>query len=111
MPYDSNKVTFNDKMEIFYNNREFKKPEEIAKKQSMKPKNIEQVETNHQPEFLNQVAEKKKEQMERRRNMLFLKRLEEDGMRLKLARKDRHLLKDFEKSEDEEPLDKLDKIM
>jgi len=51
---------------------------------------------------LNAYEAKKKEMSDRRFNMLFLKRLENDGAKIFISKADRDLLRNFGKIEEEE---------
>ena len=62
-------------------------------------------------EYLNQYEKRKEEQNARRFQMLFLKRLENDGCKVSISKADRELLRNFGKVEEEKAVIELQKAI
>ena len=99
MPFDSSKVSFHDKMDMFYRMKE-KDKVVLPNKKASKPKKREERKAKVN-EYINAYELRKKEQSERRFQLLFLKRLENDGAIISISKADRELLRNFSKIEEE----------
>jgi hypothetical protein len=100
-PYDSSKVKFHDKMDMFFRMKDVDKVEVEGKRKTDKGKKNKEEKPDKVNEYINAYELRKKEQSDRRFQLLFLKRLENDGANVSISKQDRELLRNFSKVEDE----------
>ena len=98
MPYDSSSVKFHDQMDMFFKSTDILRP---VAKNGEKPKKQDTPKQRTVNEYQNGFEQRKKENQERRAQILFLKRLENDGAKISISKQDRDLLKNLGKVEDE----------
>ena len=101
MPFDSSKVKFQDQLDQFFRLEKGYRPEETKKRLKKKKQEEENKPISAVDDYINAYETRKKEQNERRKQMLFLKRLENDGETVEISKKDRDLLKNYGKAEEE----------
>jgi hypothetical protein len=108
MPYDSSKVQFHDKLDMFFRMKSVQRPAN-----SKRPKTVknDKAPVSKMNEYLNQYEKRKEEQNARRFQMLFLKRLESDGCKISISQADRELLRNFGKVEEEKAVVELQKAI
>lgn len=101
MPFDSSKVKFHDKMDMFFRLNEAEKPQRTSPSPSKKRPATQEKRPDKVNDYINAYEQRKREQCERRMQLLFLKRLENDGVKIIISKQDRELLRNFGKIEDE----------
>ena len=100
MPFDSSKVKFHDKMDMFFRINEQERPNRTLSPSKKRPV-VQVKKTDKVNDYINAYEQRKKEQSERRMQLLFLKRLENDGVKVIISQQDRDLLRNFGKVEDD----------
>lgn len=102
MPFDSSKVQQQDTLGEYFKLKDNYKPDLLKNKNRSKTKNEEKKGGGGAMEdYINAYKMRMQELNDRRCQMLFLKRLEYDGARIGITEKDRALLKNYDKDEED----------
>jgi hypothetical protein len=88
-------------MDMFFRMKDVDKVEVEGKRKTDKGKKNKEEKPDKVNEYINAYELRKKEQSDRRFQLLFLKRLENDGANVSISKQDRELLRNFSKVEDE----------
>ena len=110
MPYDSSKVKFHDKLDMFFRMKSVERPGGPRPKTAGGKASTKES-GNKMNEFINAYEQRKKDLSARRFQMLFLKRLENDGCKISISKQDRDLLRNFGKVEEEQAVKELQKAI
>jgi len=102
MPWDSSKVTFHDQMDMFFMAMQASKPPDTDKIKPMALRSKRNSNKGNKDAYLGAFENKMKEQAERRNQMLFLKRLENDGAQILISKADRELFRILSSKEEEQ---------
>lgn len=86
---------------MFFRMKDVDKVEVEGKRKTDKGKKNKEEKPDKVNEYINAYELRKKEQSDRRFQLLFLKRLENDGANVSISKQDRELLRNFSKVEDE----------
>jgi hypothetical protein len=87
------------------------KTQENKKQIKVSDNSVSKNNADNPNDYINAYEQKKKEQNERRRQMLFLKRLENDGAIITISDQDKYLLKNFGNSNEEMANKELEKAI
>ena len=101
MPFDSSKETYHDHLREYFKLRDDYKPELLKKVRSKTATNEEKKKGGAMEDYINAYKQRMQELNGRRCQMIFLKRLEYDGDKIAITEKDRNLLKNYDKDEEE----------
>ena len=107
MPYDSNTIKHEDNKECFFFGFETVKPK-MDKNQLKFLKNKKRIVHTNNNNGLSSYQLKKQQAFEKKKNILFLKRLENDGAPVRMHQNEKDLLRLYSNQEEDEAFNELD---